>query len=49
MSTPIVTEIVSRPEPVAHDPFIDDLRSSAGASNASSASAASRPTAAPAR
>ena len=26
MSTPVVKEIVSRPEPVAHDPFIDDLR-----------------------
>jgi hypothetical protein len=26
VSTPIVTEIVPRPEPVAHDPFIDDLR-----------------------
>jgi hypothetical protein len=26
VSTPTVTEIVSRPEPVAHDPFIDDLR-----------------------
>ena len=26
MSTPVVTEIVPRPEPVAHDPFIDDLR-----------------------
>ena len=26
VSTPIVTEIRPRPEPVAHDPFIDDLR-----------------------
>jgi hypothetical protein len=26
MSTPTVIEIVRRPEPVAHDPFIDDLR-----------------------
>jgi hypothetical protein len=26
VSTPVVTEIVPRPEPVAHDPFIDDLR-----------------------
>jgi hypothetical protein len=26
VSTPTVTEIVSRPEPTAHDPFIDDLR-----------------------
>jgi hypothetical protein len=25
VSTPIVTEIRPRPEPVAHDPFIDDL------------------------
>jgi hypothetical protein len=25
MSTPTVTEIAPRPEPVAHDPFIDDL------------------------
>jgi hypothetical protein len=27
MSTPKVIEIAPRPEPVAHDPFIDDLRS----------------------
>ena len=26
MSTPVVKEIVSRPQPVVHDPFIDDLR-----------------------
>jgi hypothetical protein len=26
MRTPIVTEITRRPEPVAHDTFIDDLR-----------------------
>ena len=26
MLTPIVTEITRRPEPVAHDTFIDDLR-----------------------
>jgi hypothetical protein len=26
MSTPTVTEIVPRPEPIVHDPFIDDLR-----------------------
>jgi hypothetical protein len=26
MSTPIVTEIRPKPEPVAHDPFVDDLR-----------------------
>jgi hypothetical protein len=26
MSTPKVIEIAPRPEPVAHDPFIDDLR-----------------------
>jgi hypothetical protein len=26
VSTPVVKEIVPRPEPVAHDPFIDDLR-----------------------
>jgi len=26
MSTPTVTEIIRRPEPVAHDPFVDDLR-----------------------
>lgn len=25
MTTPIVTEIPSRAEPVTHDPFIDDL------------------------
>ena len=25
MRLPIVTEIVKRPEPVVHDPFIDDL------------------------
>jgi hypothetical protein len=29
VSTPVVTEIVPRPEPVAHDPFIDDLRARA--------------------
>ena len=29
MSTPTVTEIVARPEPVVHDPFIDDLPASA--------------------
>jgi hypothetical protein len=27
MTTPIVTEIIRRPEPVDHDSFIDDLRS----------------------
>lgn len=26
MSTPTVNEITRRPEPVAHDAFIDDLR-----------------------
>jgi hypothetical protein len=26
MSTPTVIEITRRPEPVVHDPFIDDLR-----------------------
>jgi hypothetical protein len=26
MSTPTVTEIVPRPQPVVHDPFVDDLR-----------------------
>lgn len=26
MSTPVVKEIAPRPEAVAHDPFIDDLR-----------------------
>jgi hypothetical protein len=26
MTTPKVIEIAPRPEPVAHDPFIDDLR-----------------------
>jgi hypothetical protein len=26
MSTPVVTEIITRREPVAHDPFVDDLR-----------------------
>jgi hypothetical protein len=26
MSTPTVSEITRRPEPVAHDAFIDDLR-----------------------
>jgi hypothetical protein len=26
MSTPFVIEITRRPEPVVHDPFIDDLR-----------------------
>jgi hypothetical protein len=26
MSTPVVTEIRPAPEPVARDPFIDDLR-----------------------
>ena len=26
MTTPIVTEITPRSEPVVHDPFIDDLR-----------------------
>jgi hypothetical protein len=26
VSTPTVTEIAPRPEPVSHDPFIDDLR-----------------------
>jgi hypothetical protein len=30
VSTPTVTEIVPRPEPVAHDPFIDDLRVAQG-------------------
>jgi len=30
MSTPTVTEIILRPEPVAHDPFIDDLRVARG-------------------
>ena len=34
VSTPVVTEIVARPEPVVHDPFIDDLRAS-GASRPS--------------
>ncbi len=26
MSTPTVTEIIRRPEPVARDPFVDELR-----------------------
>ena len=26
MSTPVVKEIVTRREPAAHDPFVDDLR-----------------------
>ena len=26
MSTPKVTDITRRPQPVVHDPFIDDLR-----------------------
>jgi hypothetical protein len=30
MSTPVVTEIVHRPEAVSHDPFIDDLRAAQG-------------------
>jgi hypothetical protein len=33
MSTPRVTEIIRRPEPVVHDPFIDDLRTSATGSD----------------
>jgi hypothetical protein len=31
MTTPKVLEIAPRPEPVAHDPFIDDLRVARGA------------------
>jgi hypothetical protein len=30
MTTPIVTEITRRLEPVAHDPFIDGLRAARG-------------------
>jgi hypothetical protein len=30
MTTPIVTDITRKPEPVAHDPFIDDLRPESG-------------------
>ncbi len=26
VSTPVVTEIIAPPQPVVHDPFIDDLR-----------------------
>ena len=31
MSTPTVTEMIRRPEPVRRDPFIDDLRRVGGA------------------
>jgi hypothetical protein len=31
MSTPRVTEIIRRPEPVVRDTFIDDLRTTASA------------------
>jgi hypothetical protein len=36
MSIPTVTEIVRRPEPVAHDTFIDDLRRQLGPGTAAS-------------
>jgi hypothetical protein len=31
MTTPTVTELIRRPEPVVHDPFIDGLRPAAAA------------------
>jgi hypothetical protein len=37
MRTPIVTEITRRPEPVAHDTFIDDLRAARGSGHAADA------------
>jgi hypothetical protein len=40
MSTPSVTEITRRPEPVAHDTFIDDLCVARGAAIVGSALAA---------
>jgi hypothetical protein len=30
MTTPIVTPVTRKPEPVDHDPFIDDLRTVRG-------------------
>ena len=30
MTTPIVTPVARKPEPVVHDPFIDDLRTVRG-------------------
>ena len=38
MSTQTVTEITRRPEPVVHDPFIDDLREPYGGDRHQSAS-----------
>jgi hypothetical protein len=40
MSTPTVTPIARRMEPVAHDTFIDDLRAANGASGSDGAPAA---------
>jgi hypothetical protein len=37
VSTPTVTEIVTRPEPVARDPFIDDLRVAQGSGHVAGA------------
>jgi hypothetical protein len=40
MSTPTVTPVTHRMEPVAHDTFIDDLRAANGASGSDGAPAA---------